>query len=438
MKAVRYFALCAVATCLGLAGCVSSEELANDATASPIETGFYASDGASHRFALARTDEAVRSIQLHRTGDESSLPIQTLNSNGTLTLSFDILDEGTGGPLSVYFYHADRTWTRDLVPSEYLRSFLSDDIRRYDPSSATEIRYVHYTYDFPNANIDFLTSGNYIIRVAEQGYEDEPLFERAFFVSEDAAEIEIAFRSGFSLGGSILQPVIQLRPGSRLEDVQAFDYAACFVRNGRVEQTRCAPEPSIIDLALMQFYLPRDQAFSTEEQLYELDLGRLQVGPQIANVDFSTSPYAAELDLDYARFGSEINRASLTGQPVIDEVYVDGGRAETEAEYVDVTFRYVPENEQQARGAVIVSGAFNNWQIDPENTLSWVPDAGRYEGTLLLKQGLYLYRYYVDDPAARPETNLSLQQNLYTALVYVFDPTRLTDRLVAFRSAVAQ
>lgn len=438
MQAARRLIVSAALTLLWLAGCVGTEELAEDGAEGPIDAGLYDPGDASHRFTLARTDESVKTVQLYRTGDESSLPIHSLNSGGTLTLSFDVLEQGTGGPLSVYFYHADRTWKRDLLPSEFLQSFLSDDIRRYDPSSATEVRYVHYSYEFPNANISFLTSGNYIIRVAAQGEEDEPLFERAFFVSEDAAEVELAFRSGLSFGGSLLQPLVQIRPGAQLDGVQAFDYATCFVRNGRFEQTRCAPEPSVIDLAQMQFYLPREQAFATDELIYEVNLGLLQVGPQISGVDFSTSPYSARLDLDYARFGSEANQASLTGQPVIDQVYLDGGSANTQAEYVDVQFRYVPESEEQARGAVIVTGAFNNWQIDPQNALVWVPEEGRYEGSLLLKQGLYLYRYYVDDPSATPERNIALQQNLYTALVYVFDPSRRTDRLVAFRSALAQ
>ncbi len=423
---------------LWLGGCVSAEELAEDGVAENVDSDFYDSRGASNRFPLARTADEVKTIQLFRTGDESSLPIASLNSGGTLTLAFDILEEGSGGPLSVYFYHADRSWRRDLLPSEFLRSFLSDDIRRYEISAATEVRYVHYSYQFPNDNIGFLTSGNYIIRVAKQGYEDQPLFERAFYVSEDAAEIAIAFRSGLSTSGSLLHPVVQVEPGPTLDGVQAFDYAACFVRNGRFEQTRCAPEPSVIDLAQMQFYLPRGQAFEADEQLYEVNLGLLQVGPQISGVDFSTSPFAARLDLDYARFGSESNEAALTGQPVIDEVYLDGGPSSTQAEYVSVEFRYVPENEQQAVGSVIVTGAFNNWQVDPQNSLTWVPETGQYEGSLLLKQGLYLYNYAVDGSAATSNQNIVAQQNLYTALIYVFDPTRRTDRLIAFRSALVQ
>ena len=391
------------------------------------------------RFALARTDEQIRTVQLYPTGDETRLPILSLGSGETLTLAFDQLDEGTGRPLSVYVYHADRSWRRDLVPSEYLRSFLSDDIRTYDISRATEVRYIHYTYQFPNANLDFLLSGNYIIRVTEQGRENEVLLERAFFVSEAAAEVGFGFRSGFSGGGAVTQPVVEVRPGSALNDVQAFDYNVCFVRNGRFEQGRCAPEPSLIDITLLQFYLPREQAFAADEPYYELDLGRLQVGAQVAGVDYSTSPFEVLLDLDYERFGTEANRAALTGQPVVAASYQEGGNGNTNAEYVDARFRYVPEDEQEASGPVIVTGAFNNWEIDPANTLTWDPSVGRYEGSLLLKQGLYLYRYFIDDPAAAPsDANRTLQPSLYTAFVYAFDPTRQTDRLVATRTILGQ
>ncbi len=419
-------------------GCAAPDELGEGGAGgvSVVQPGYYEAGGEAGRFVLARTADDVKTIQLNRTGDETSPPIVTMNSGQTLTLAFDLLDEGTGRPLSVYFYHADRSWRRDLTPSEFLRAFLSDDIRNYRTSSATEIRYVHYEYEFPNPNIDFLLSGNYIVRVAEQGNEEAVLFERAFFVSEEAAELRFTFQSGFTVGGSVLQPVVQFRPGPELENAQAFDYSVCFVRNGRYGQARCAPEPTLIELALYQFYLPRESAFEAHEPLFEVDLGLLQVGPQIAGVDFSVSPYHVSLDLDYARFGSEFIEGSLSGQPVVSAVYRDAGEAATQAEYVATTFRYVPADGPE-RGPVILSGAFNDWQIDPAYEMTWDPETGRYETTILLKQGRYLYRYYVDDPAARPPVR-DFQPSRYTAFVYLHDPSRLTDRLVATRSAIAE
>src|SRR5690606_1784303 len=121
---------------------------------------------------------------------EASLPIISLGSQDRLTLEFDLMTDRSR-PLSVYFYHADRTWRRDLLPAEYMSGFYYDQILDYRGSSAAQSRYVHYTYDFPNENVQFRISGNYILRVAEQGAEDEPLFERAFFVSEQAADPDL-------------------------------------------------------------------------------------------------------------------------------------------------------------------------------------------------------------------------------------------------------
>src|SRR5690606_18599323 len=118
------------------------------------------------------------------------IPILIAGTGEYLTLEFDIMGL-TGQPLSAYFYHADREWRRDLSPPEYMASFQRDDLLDYNSSRATEADYVHYIYRFPNAAVDFRISGNYIVRITEQGQEDAVLFERPFFVSEQSANPEM-------------------------------------------------------------------------------------------------------------------------------------------------------------------------------------------------------------------------------------------------------
>jgi len=411
-------------------GCATTEETADTAPdTTPAAAGF-------GRANLAPTDPRVRTVQLYRTGDEGSLPVIPLRSSATLTLSFDVMDETSGGPLSVYFYHADRTWRRDLIPSEYLSGFVSDDVRDYQPSLGTMVRYVHYEYEFPNSGVSFLLSGNYVLRVTEQGDERAVLFERAFFVSEDAAEVDFALRGAFGSTGTLLLPVVRLRPSGTLADAQPFDYHVCFVRNGRAERGRCTSEPTLLERLFFEFSLPREAAYAPEGPLHEVDLGLLQVSPEVINVDYSTNPWTAVLDLDYARFGGLLRGETLAGQPLVNSVAQGVGDAGVEGEYVNAVFRYVPEGERAASGSVFVTGAFNDWQIDPAYQLTWNAAERRYEGSALLKQGLYLYGYHVDDAAARDPIDAN-QPALYTALVYLFDPRRLTDRLVAWRSAVS-
>lgn len=387
--------------------------------------------------ALAPTAEHVRTVQLYRSGDEGSLPVVGLGSGQTLTLEFDVLGD-YGEPFSAYFYHADRRWRRDLLPTEYLRRFVSDDLRDYEPSMGTEVRYVHYTYDFPNPSIEFLRSGNYILRVTEPGDEAAVLFERAFFVSEQSAEVDFAVRSGT---GSYFQPLARLRPPAGL-DSPTYDYTVCFARDGRFERTRCAAEPTLIGGSLFEFLLPRPAAFGPEGPLFDLDLSVLQAGPQVVGVDLSASPYVVTLAPDQARFGSDLFDDVLTGQPLVSSVVRDAASdADIAAEYVEARFTYVPEDERPLAGPVLVTGSFNGWALDPANALAWVPDRRRYEGSVLVKQGRYAYRYWVDDPAERERIARTVElgrPSLYTSLVYVYDPAFNTDRLLAVSSVLGR
>lgn len=426
---------CALAAAL-LAGCAGSDEAARR-QARPAGADGRAFTG----FTLARAAEDVRTVQLYRTGDETSLPVIGLEAGQTLTLEFDVL-ESFGEPLSVYFYHADRTWRRDLLPVEFLATFQNDDLLDYTPSIGTEVPYAHYAYEFPNRNIRFLRSGNYVVRVTEAGNERAVLFERPFFITEQSAEVEFAVQDalGTGAGGSFFQPVARIRPPSGL-DSPIYDYTVCFSRNARFELTRCAEEPTLFGASLFQFYLPEEAAFRPEGPLYELDLTLLQAGPQVVRVDYETSPYTVLLGPNYARFGSDLFEAPLSGQPVIETVRDAGMEPDIRAQYVEAHFAFVPQDEQPVAGPVILTGSFNGWVIDPAYELSWNAETGRYEGRFLIKQGLYVYSYYVDDPAERERLRRTIQlgqPNLYTAFVYLYDPSYDTDRLLAVSNIVGQ
>ncbi|MEL6444616.1 MAG: type IX secretion system plug protein domain-containing protein [Bacteroidota bacterium] len=421
---------------MSLVGCATTE---GDGGVRDSDFGF-ADPTSTRGFSLVVPDEAIRTIQLHQAGNESSLPIVGLSSGQQLSLSFDLLDESTGRPLSVYFYHADRNWERTLLPVEYLASAVTDDLFDFQISGTADLRYVHYEYRFPNDRIRFLRSGNYIVRVAEQGREQEPLFESAFYLSEQAAEVEMLLSSSLlGTGGSFAQPVVQFRPTQQF-DVSAFDYDVCFARNGRFDLTRCAGEPSLIEASLLQFFLPPERGFQNAEPAFQLDLGQLSAGGDILQANLGVFPYEVILEPDFARFGNATLDAPLTGQPLVDDVVFGVPDPDTQAEYVQATFTYVPNDEQRLRGPVILSGAFNGWLIDPANELTWLPSERRYEGTFLLKQGRYLYRYVVEDPVERERQrrDIGLAPALYTALVYVRDFTRNTDRLIATRSIVSR
>jgi len=380
-------------------------------------------------------DARVHALQLYARGDEATLPILALDGSDQLRLEFDLVGTEVGRPLEVTFVHTDRLGNEQLVPSEYLTSFERDDIIDYARSSAAvTVPYVHYTYDFPNSTIGFAVSGNY--RVAVRDGSGALLFEAPFYVSEQLAEVELAFGSTIQ-GGSVgyaVQPAARLRPGRQIQDVDGSRFTVCFARNGRTDRFRCAPEPSLVDLALFQFYLPREQAFPEQESLFEVDLGYLVTNDQVVDVDRAANPPTALLDLDYAEFGGDVRDPVLATIPLIESVFRDVGRAEVDAQYVETTFRFVPPGGRQSPRRVYVVGSFNGWRPSPESEMRWVEEEGRYVGTLLLKQGRYVYGY-TGGPAQTPGLGAP---SVFTAFVYLDDVRQFTDRLVAVRSGISR
>ena len=405
------------------------------------------------------TDEEVRSASGGGAGVETRLPVLPIRLAGSqsiaassprsgdenrlrLRLEFDLM-EPNGRPLSIYFYHADRTWRRDLIPTQFLDSFQDDNLIRYTPSRAAEVPYVHYEYAFPNESIGFLeqASGNYILRVTEQGREDEVLFERAFFLTEQAAPVDLAFDAVLTGGRGFpsVQPAALFQPPTSLTG-NVFSYDVCFVRNGQFNQARCSDRPSLNQQPALLFQLQPETAFEPVPADYFLDLGALQVSNRIVKVDYTTSPYEVVLEPDYARFAGTLDGELLNGQTVVSGAVRDVTDADVAAKYVQTRFQYVPDGEAPLRGEVLVIGSFNNWQYDPANALEWVAEQGRYEGEVLLKQGYYEYRYVTTDrEAARALAGtLPRQDNRYTAFVYYQDIELNTDRLLAVQGTTAR
>lgn len=381
------------------------------------------------------SDPRVAALQLHVAGDEASLPVLQLNGGGRLELEFDIVGQEAGFPLDISFAHTDRQGNADLLPSEFLTGFESDRILDYQQSGAsTAVPYVHYSYTFPNETIGFRVSGNY--RAVVRDASGAELLDVPFYVSEQLAEVDLAFGSAVQ-GGSVgfaIQPAVRLRPDPRLSEFDGSLYTVCFGRNGRTDALRCAPEPSLVDLALFQFYLPREAAFPEQEALFEVDLGYLGLNTEVVEVDRASRPPTALLDLDFAEFGGDVRQAVLASIPLIESVYEDVGRPDLDAQYVDVTFRYVPPNSRQLSRRIYVVGPFNSWTPTPASEMAWVEADGRYEATLLLKQGRYVYGY----AGAREQAPGLGAPSVFTAYVYLDDPRRFTDRLVAVRSGVAR
>lgn len=411
-----------LAVALILSACATTENGTSGASGDAEETGLR----------LARQVDRAKTVQLYRGSNERALPILRLRGSETLTLAFDLMGRQSG-PVSVYFYHADRTWDRAASASRFLSGFQSDTVLEYEPSRGTEVAYTHYRYSFPNDNIQFEASGNFIVRVTEQGREDAVLFERPFFVTEDAGTLRLSVE-GLVVTGyrePLDRPIASYVPPSSLSGTR-FDYTVCFARNRDLATTRCADRSRLRPSEGVDFELSRPRAYEPSQSRHALDLSQLRVGARIERVDRSVSPFQVLLEPDYARFAGTPFRDPLDGQVLVRDAVTGFANPNTAAEYVQTTFAFVPPNEVPVQGEIMVAGGFSGDQVDADNRLAWVESRGRYEGDILLKQGQYEYFYVTDDPGLRAvfNRNLTAVPARYVAFVYFRDVSLGTDRLV--------
>ncbi|HOI50350.1 MAG TPA: DUF5103 domain-containing protein, partial [Prolixibacteraceae bacterium] len=111
---------------------------------------------------------------------------------------------------------------------------------------------------------------------------------------------------------------------------------------------------------------------------------------------------------------------------------------DVECDYQFVHFS-LPLEAPLLGGTVNVFGALSNWNANKSNEMTWNFETGRYELTLLLKQGYYNYLFVYVPQGATTADHVNLEgsfcetENDYQIFVYYRDMAGRYDRLVGYR-----
>ena len=381
---------------------------------------------------------SVKTVQVF-SEDELSLPFIDIRERDQVHLEFDLMTDDIRS-LQIEFRHMNRFWEEDtLLPIEYMVRFETDYITNYDASYGTELAYTHFSYSFPNESIQFKIGGNYLLRVYDPDNPDVTLITHPFLVNEGQGSSELFLESVF-LSGSIdrgVQPFYIFEPKDQ-SSFDAFDYKACFMRNSEFTGIRCTDKPSLISLPSLRFFLEPEDAFARSSGYRLMDLTTFSGGVDVITTDFESSPYQVTVDVDYASLDDVFDFQLRNGQSII----AGAGVEETSdpirnGEYVSVLFRLVPPDEKEMAGPVYLTGSFNRWTVDDALRMEWVAEEKMYMREVLLKQGLYEYKY-LPDFTSTGLRRLSNTENRYTGLIYLNDPVLNSDRLVAISSLASR
>ncbi|MGM0666230.1 MAG: DUF5103 domain-containing protein [Bacteroidota bacterium] len=379
----------------------------------------------------------IKSVRLHREEWNLSYPIIRLDSDEKLMLHFDLLGES----IETYYYsfiHCDKDWNPSRVSQpEYIDGFTENQLRDYDMSFNTTVNYTHYSLSFPNDEVAFKLSGNYIIKVYPFGKPDSPVITKRFMVSEGAAAITATSMrsklSGYYLSGQQIDFRVS-HASLSLQDPYRTVFSTV-LQNGRWDNARKNLKPDFTGNYSLEYNGLSDlNIFPGGSEYRYFDIKSLRYQSEyISSIENLFGYY-------HVRLRESENRAArqyfywpdFNGKYYI--AHQEGIDPQIDADYVYVYFT-LPSNFP-VDDDVYVFGELSGWEFNDSNKMHYNYEQQAYELRLLLKQGWYNYMYAIKNESLsesvfnRFEGDHYETENDYIILSYYRDPNERYDRLI--------
>ncbi len=389
-------------------------------------------------------DDSIKTVLLFNPASELSYPILSLTGNDKLKLSFDDLRRSN---LSNFYYtiiHCDRSWEpSDLSQNEYIDGFFEDEIFEYKYSTNTDIAYTHYDIEFPNENLQISKSGNYILKVYNQGEEDKPIITRRFVVYENRLSVSLNIKRATDVNESYFRHEIDFEIDHRGYDIPYpfKNLQVVLMQNFRFDNAITNLKPIYIkDDKLIYDYNNSENVFDGINEFRNLELKNLLYqGIMVNTIKYSPIDKITHVYLlnDEARsYKKYYSSQDLNGNFLIKK---DGAiDTDTDADYVKVHFN-LPYPQPLPDGNLYLMGKFSDWKFREELKLDYDTLNLSYNKTVLLKQGYYNYMYcFVKDGSKNTGDFSTIEgshyetENAYSVLVYHKELNDNYDRLVGF------
>jgi hypothetical protein len=367
----------------------------------------------------------IKTVTLHRLGQELSAPVIELRSPDKLIMGFDDLD----GDIKQYSYtliHCDADWTPSrLIPSQYITGFNDESLTNHRFSYNSIQRYTHWELVFPTNELRPVVSGNYLIKIYQSYQPDDIVLTQRFMVADPKVAIE----------GTVRRPTIAKYRNSMQEidfiihhdnyliDNPYGDIHVVISQNDRWDNVIAGLKPLFVRNNELIYNYEEGNLFNGGNEFRVFDTRSVRYNSEaIREIIYDSLLYRVFLYNDEPRSSKRyFSHQDINGRFVIRKQ--EGRNAYLEAEYTMVHFRLLYD-EPVIDGNIYVFGALTNWNYGPGSLMKYNFEERAYEAALYLKQGYYNYEYvFVQDgsneaDATFIEGNHYETENNYVIYVY--------------------
>ncbi len=356
----------------------------------------------------------VKSIKVKSNGHLKSNFI--FDKNDVINISFDILGKKKGD----YYYtitHCDYKWnSSDISKFEYIDGY--DDIRisNYFFSQNTYQSYTNFNFQIPNQRLKIKLDGNYIISVFDQS--NNQIFQRKIVVKDNIYNGIINITRSKEIVDSPYSQNLQV-VFNNLDNViftSTSDYKLFIVKNNNLKSSKIFSIPRLqTGLKLIYDNLKFEGG---SEYLYFDSKNILLTSNEIKRVDFNKI-YNTTLYTDY-------EESIYTLQPDLNGTFIlnaDCFEKNICADYSNVIFSL--KTNKNYENDIFIIGEFNNNVLSEKYKMK-KETKNYYTKDIVLKQGLYNYKYVVKTKNGFKDlSNFWQTENNYKAILY---EKKITDR----------
>lgn len=351
-------------------------------------------------------DPQIETVLLNSISESADpVPLISLGSAQQLLLEFDVL-KTTNDFFQYTFEHCNAEWQpSNMSKNEYLNGNYTNNISSFSFSTNTYQKYVNYKCAFPNNDVSFTRSGNYVIKVFKDFNEEEPVLIRRFMIIDQKVTITAMVNSATDVKFRFSKQEIDFNVDYKNFSIpNPFnDVKVSITQNNNLGDAITNLKPNFVNNGQLVYNYETGNLFNGGNEFRQFDIRSLRFFSYNVADKFVDSMKNAILKTDEIRAHLVyFNQADYNGKRSIQNK--DGSNTLPDEDYALVHFSLKANNEIHPKG-VYIFGELTDWQIKEKFKMDYYPDKKLYYKKVKLKQSYYNYEYVtIDDETNTPET----------------------------------